>query len=302
MAQQAPTLLVLAAGMGSRYGGIKQIEGFGPSGETILEYSIYDAIRAGFGKIVFIVREEIKEAVRSIVAPGLDGRIIYEFAIQDGSRFVPEIYLNAERTKPWGTGHAVLCASENIHEPFAVINADDFYGAEAFQVMAEFLKSDTHPMHHAMVGYELGNVLSDFGTVSRGVCTMDEHRQLTGITERTKVAKKDGGIVYQDGDSEFELSSGDVASMNFWGFKPSYFELSKTLFEKFLAANSQSLSAEFFIPIGVQHIIDSGEGTISVLKGGDTWFGVTYPEDKPFVQQSLDKLLNRGVYPRNLWA
>jgi len=301
MVQQAPTLLVLAAGMGSRYGGIKQIEGFGPSGETILEYSIYDAIRAGFKKVVFVVREEIKDAVRAIVAPGLDGRIPYEFAIQDGFRFVPQAFRNIERVKPWGTGHAVLCASENISEPFAVINADDFYGPEAFRVMAEFLKNDTHPHHHAMVGYELGNVLSDFGTVSRGVCSINDHNHLTGINERTKVGRKGGLIIYQDGDSEVELSPKDVVSMNFWGFKPSYFELSKVLFEKFLLSNSSSASAEFFIPIGVQHLIDTGEGSISVLKGGDTWFGVTYPEDKPHVQQSLDDLLRRGTYPPKLW-
>jgi NDP-sugar pyrophosphorylase family protein len=301
MAQQAPTLLVLAAGMGSRYGGIKQIEGFGPSGETILEYSIYDAIRAGFGKIVFIVREDIKDAVNAIVAPGLQDRVPYEFAIQNGSRFVPEAFQNTERVKPWGTGHAVLCASDCISEPFAVINADDFYGPEAFKVMADFLKNDTHPQHHAMVGYELGNVLSDFGTVSRGVCTMSGDRHLTGINERTKVGKKDDRIVYQDGDREVELSPKDIVSMNFWGFKPSYFDLSLGLFHDFLASNAKSVSAEFFIPIGVQHIIDHNVGTISVLQGGDTWFGVTYPEDKPHVQQSLNALLNRGIYPRKLW-
>lgn len=301
MAHQAPTLLVLAAGMGSRYGGIKQIEGFGPSGETILEYSIYDAIRAGFNKIVFIVREDIKDAVDAIVAPGLRGRIPYEFAIQNGFRFVPEEYQNTDRVKPWGTGHAVLCASDIIKEPFAVINADDFYGPEAFKVMADFLSNDTHPQHHAMVGYELGNVLSDFGTVSRGVCTMNENRHLTGINERTKVGKKDGRIVYQEGEREIELSPKDIVSMNFWGFKPSYFELSLGLFHNFLSTNSKSASAEFFIPIGVQHIIDHNEGSISVLQGGDTWFGVTYPEDKPHVQQSLNELLQKGIYPKKLW-
>ncbi len=299
---QTPTLLVLAAGMGSRYGGIKQIEGFGPSGETILEYSIYDAIRAGFGKIVFIVREDIKDAVNSIVAPGLKGRVPYEFAIQSGDRFVAEKYRNEERIKPWGTGHAVLCASDVIDGPFAVINADDFYGPESFQNMAEFLINNTDPNHHSMVGYELGNVLSDHGTVSRGVCDVDAHGYLTGIVERLKVGRSDGKIVHRDGDAEYELRSTDSVSMNFWGFKPSYFNITQVLFEDFLEANSGSMSAEFFIPIGVQHIIDSSIGTFSVLKGGSTWFGVTYPEDKPIVQASLNKLLDEGVYPRNLWV
>jgi NDP-sugar pyrophosphorylase family protein len=299
---QTPTLLVLAAGMGSRYGGIKQIEGFGPSGETILEYSIYDAIRAGFGKIVFIVREDIKDAVNSIVEPGLKGRVPYNFSIQNGSRFVPEKYRNPARTKPWGTGHAVLCASDAIDGPFAVINADDFYGPESFRNMAEFLRTNEDPNHHSMVGYELGNVLSDHGTVSRGVCEVDADGYLSGIVERLKVGRSGGRIVHRDGENEYELSEKDSVSMNFWGFKPSYFQITQQLFEEFLETHSESSSAEFFIPIGVQHIIDNGIGKISVLKGGTTWFGVTYPEDKPIVQASLNKLLDDGVYPRNLWA
>lgn len=299
---QTPTLLVLAAGMGSRYGGIKQIEGFGPSGETILEYSIYDAIRAGFGRIVFIVREDIKDAVNAIVEPGLKGRVVYDFAIQNGERFVPTEYRNPSRTKPWGTGHAVLCASDVIDGPFAVINADDFYGPEAFRNMADFLSQNTDPNQHAMVGYALGNVLSDHGTVSRGVCEVDADGYLTGINERLKVGRSNGRIVFRDGDTEHELSAEDSISMNFWGFKPSYFGITQKLFEDFLATNAGSTSAEFFIPIGVQHIIDNNIGSITVLKGGSTWFGVTYPEDKPVVQDSLNRLLDSGVYPRSLWA
>ncbi len=298
---QTPTLLVLAAGMGSRYGGIKQIEGFGPSGETILEYSIYDAIRAGFGKIVFIVRDDIRDAVNAIVEPGLRGRVAYEFAIQNGVRFVPERFQNTGRTKPWGTGHAVLCASDVINTPFAVINADDFYGPESFRNMADFLIFNTDPNHHSMVGYELGNVLSEHGTVSRGVCEVDGNGYLTGINERLKVGWSNGKIVHRDGDTEYELQATDAVSMNFWGFKPGYFEITQKLFEDFLEINSGSASTEFFIPIGVQHIIDNGIGTFSVLKGGTTWFGVTYPEDKPIVQDSLNRLLDQGVYPRNLW-
>ena len=299
---QSPTLLVLAAGMGSRYGGIKQIEGFGPSGETILEYSIYDAIRAGFGKVVFIVREDIKDAVNTIVEPGLKGRVPYEFAIQDGARFVPARFRNPDRTKPWGTGHAVLCASDVIDGPFAVINADDFYGPESFRNMADFLSKNDDPSHHSMVGYELGNVLSEHGTVSRGVCDVDGSGYLTGINERLKVGRTGDKIVYREGDHELELSATSAVSMNFWGFKPSYFAITKQLFEDFLEVNSGSLSAEFFIPIGVQHIIDTGIGKFSVLQGGTTWFGVTYPEDKPIVQSSLNRLLDEGIYPRNLWG
>lgn len=299
---QSPTLVVLAAGMGSRYGGIKQIEGFGPSGETILEYSIYDAIRAGFGKVVFIVREDIREAVNAIVEPGLKGRTPFEFAIQNGVYFVPERFRNTGRTKPWGTGHAVLCASDVIDAPFAVINADDFYGPESFRNMATFLTSNTDPSHHSMIGYELGNVLSDHGTVSRGVCEVDTSGYLMGINERLKVGWSDGKIVYLDGNDRFELRSTDAVSMNFWGFKTSYFATTQKLFEDFLETNSTSLSAEFFIPIGVQHIIDSGIGRFSVLQGGSTWFGVTYPEDKPIVQASMNRLIDQGIYPKNLWG
>ena len=298
---QAPTLLVLAAGMGSRYGGIKQIEGFGPSGETLLEYSIYDAIRAGFGRVVFIVREEIKQAVHDIVAPGLEGRLPYDFALQEINRFVPEAFRHVQRTKPWGTGHAVMCADGVINEPFAVINADDLYGPEAFESMATFLTSDQDPHHHSMIGYDLGDVLSDFGTVSRGICATDASGYLRGIHERTSVQRKNGVITYREGDQEVPLHEQDIASMNFWGFKPSYFEISRSLFETFLETQQDLTKAEFYIPIVAQHMIELGQDRISVLRGGRIWFGVTYPEDKPIVQDSINELIRKGVYPPSLW-
>lgn len=302
MASTSPTLLVMAAGMGSRYGGIKQIEGFGPSKETILEYSIYDALRAGFGRVVLIVREDIREAVREIVAPGLDGRVDWDFVIQNGEKHVLPQFRNADRVKPWGTGHAVLCASQAIEGPFAVINADDFYGREAFESMAGFLSADPDPHRHALVGYELGDVLSDFGTVSRGVCQLDDEGDLVRVDERTKIERVNGQIVYRDAEGDHPLSARDVVSMNFWGFKPSYFETAKRLFEKFLEENHASPSAEFYIPTVAQNMIDNGSGRIAVLRGGTTWFGVTYPEDKPFVQAQLDKLIESGEYPSNLWG
>jgi len=299
---QTPTLLVLAAGMGSRYGGIKQIEGFGPNGETILEYSIYDAVRSGFERVVFVVRKDIKDAVNDIVAPALKGRAEFLYAIQDGNRFVPEKYRNPARTKPWGTGHAVLCAADDIDGPFAVINADDFYGPEAFQSMAGFLKADKDPNHHAMVGYELRNVLSEHGTVSRGVCKLDDEGFLVGVDERTKVQRQGDRIIYNDGEKNHYLDERDVVSMNFWGFKPGYFDITRRLFDEYLAINHDSTTAEFFIPIVAQHIIDSVNGRISVLRGGTTWFGVTYPEDKPAVQAAIDTLLDKGIYPKSLWT
>lgn len=301
MTMQAPTLLVLAAGMGSRYGGIKQIEGFGPLGETLLEYSIYDAIRAGFGRVVFIVREEIKQAVHDIIAPGLEGRLPYDFALQEIDQFVPEAFRHVQRIKPWGTGHAVLCAAGVINEPFAVINADDFYGPEAFVSMANFLISDQDPHHHAMIGYELGDVLSDHGTVSRGICTTDASGYLIDIHERTGVHRNNGMIIYRDGDQEIPLHEKDIASMNFWGFKPSYFDISRSLFETFLESRQELTKAEFYIPIVAQHMIEQGQDRIAVLRGGRIWFGVTYPEDKPSVQASINELLDKGVYPPSLW-
>ncbi len=294
------TLLVLAAGMGSRYGGIKQIDGFGPSGETIMDYSLYDSIRAGFTKVVFIVREEILDTVKEIFLPKLKGKIEVDFVIQSLDTLVPKEFLNSERTKPWGTAHAMLCAKDVIHEPFAVINADDFYGQEAFQAVAHFFKTETQG-HHALVGYTLKNVLSDYGSVSRGVGEEDANGYLTSVVERTNVSKENGKIIAKEKDGNIELSPEAKTSMNFWGFYPSIFPYTEELFHQFLKENSGNIKAEFFIPIVANNLVKSGKGKIKVISGGSTWFGVTYKEDKEEVSRKIKELVAKGEYPSRLW-
>ncbi|MFS8615245.1 MAG: sugar phosphate nucleotidyltransferase [Solitalea sp.] len=300
---EKPTLLILAAGMGSRYGGIKQLDEFGPNGETIIDYSLYDAIKAGFGRIVFIVRKDILEAAKELFEPKLAGRIEVDFALQELDSFVPEDLGPVERTKPWGTAHAVLCAKDHIRTPFAVINADDFYGYDAFEQSARFLSENTDPNTHAVVGYRLDNTLSDHGTVSRGVCEANAQGELTDINERTKVGKENGKIYYQGEHGEkVELAPDTIVSMNFWAFKPSFFDQSQKLFESYARENINSPKAEFFIPIVVSHLTSSGEGKVKVFESNAKWFGVTYQEDKPIVKESLRKLIAEGKYPENLWG
>jgi NDP-sugar pyrophosphorylase family protein len=293
------TLLVLAAGMGSRYGGIKQIDGFGPNGETIMDYSLFDAIRSGFTKVVFIVREEIKETVKEIFLPKLKGKVEVDFVVQALDTLVPKEYQNPERQKPWGTGHAMLCAKNAIHEPFAVINADDFYGQEAFKNVAEFFKSSNND--HALVGYTLKNVLSDFGSVSRGVGEEDANGYLTSVVERTNVSRVDGKIIAKEKDGDVELNPEAKTSMNFWGFHPSIFPATERMFHNFLKENSSNIKAEFFIPLIANELVKTGEGKIKVISGGSTWFGVTYKEDKEAVSQKIKDLVNSGEYPPKLW-
>jgi NDP-sugar pyrophosphorylase family protein len=294
------TLLVLAAGMGSRYGGIKQIDGFGPNGETIMDYSLFDCIRAGFTKVVFIVREEIKETVKEIFLPKLQGKVKVDFVVQALDTMVPAEYQNPERTKPWGTAHAVLCAKNAIHEPFAVINADDFYGRKAFESIANFFSGNTDGAH-AMVGYTLKNVLSENGSVSRGCGSQDANGYLTSVVERTTIVKENGKIISKEKDGDLELSPDTPTSMNFWGFHPSIFPQIEEFFHEFLKENSKNLKAEFFIPLIGNHLIKKGTGKIKVLGGGDIWFGVTYKEDKEEVSQKIKELINQGEYPSKLW-
>lgn len=294
------TLLVLAAGMGSRYGGIKQIDGFGPSGETIMDYSLFDCIRAGFTKVVFIVREEIKETVKEIFLPRLKGKVEVEFVVQALDTMVPAQYQNLERTKPWGTAHAVLCARTVINEPFAVINADDFYGQAAFESIAKFFAGENHGAH-AMVGYTLKNVLSDNGSVSRGCGEQDANGYLTSVVERTTIVKENGKIISKEKDGDIELSPETPTSMNFWGFHPNVFNLIEGFFREFLQENSKNLKAEFFIPLIGNQMIKQGLGKVKILGGGDVWFGVTYKEDKEEVSGKINELVNKGVYPKKLW-
>lgn len=298
---QKPTLLVLAAGMGSRYGGDKQIDGFGPNGETILEYSIYDAINAGFGKVVFIVRKEILEEAKEMFTPKMADKIELEFVVQTLESHVPDELKQADRKKPFGTAHAVLCAKDAINEPFAVINADDFYGKEAFQEIAKFLMSDVQSDRHAMVGYAVQDVLSENGTVSRGVCDTNEKGQLIGMVERTSIAREEGEILSRGEGEVFEIPENTPVSMNFWGFHQDVFSDIEKMWLEFLPANMENLKSEFYIPTVANNLIQSGEAAFDILKGGKIWFGVTYSDDKPVVIQALKELHEQGEYPSKLW-
>jgi dTDP-glucose pyrophosphorylase len=298
--QKKLTLLVLAAGIGSRYGGIKQIDGFGPNGETIMDYSLFDAIRSGFTKVVFIVRDEILEAVKEMFLPKLKGKVDVEFVIQSLDKLVPKEYLNPERQKPWGTGHAMLCAKNVINEPFAVINADDFYGREAFQATADFFKADKEGAH-ALVGYTLKNVLSKHGSVSRGCGESDGKGYLKSVVERTTIVVENGKIISKEKDGELELSPDTPTSMNFWGFHPSIFPFTEEKFLQFLKENHKQPKAEFFIPLFVNQLIKEGRGKVKIISGGSVWFGVTYKEDKEAVSSQIKSLIDKGEYPAKLW-
>ncbi|QJW91381.1 nucleotidyltransferase [Spirosoma taeanense] len=296
-----PTLLILAAGMGSRYGGIKQLDQFGPNGETIMDYSLFDAIRAGFGKVVFIIREELRADFKEIFGKKLAGKIEVDYAIQALNSYVPAEVGEVVRTKPWGTGHAMLCAKNHVDTPFAVINADDFYGFEAFQLISDFLKTNTDDQLHAMVGYEVKNTLSENGSVSRGVCDVGENGNLASVIERTKIYEKDGQIVFEEADGLTPLAPDTPVSMNFWGFKPSVFPLVQHQFESYAIANINAPKAEFYIPTVMTNLIQTNTGNCKVFRSRSAWFGVTYPEDKPTVQAALRNLHDEGTYPTTLW-
>lgn len=296
-----PTLLILAAGMASRYGSMKQTEGFGPSGETIMDYSIYDAIRAGFGKIVFIIREDFAENFRANFDPKLSGKVEVEYVFQEANCFVDDAEIISNRQKPWGTGHAILCAMEKVKEPFAVINADDFYGADAFEKAYTFLTTECDEKTFAIIGYRLSKTLSEHGTVSRGVCKVDDNNNLVAINERTKIYGDAGSIFYEENETKFEVEAASSVSMNFWCFHPSVFELAEKLFRDFVQENKENPRAEFFIPIIGDHFIKENLGTIKVIPTLAQWFGVTYKEDAPSVKSSIDKLVGDGVYSSSIW-
>lgn len=287
--------------MASRYGSMKQIQGFGPSGETIMEYSIYDAIRAGFKKVVFIIREEFAKDFKDIFEPKLKGKIETGYVYQNLQSFVGDRQIPAERTKPWGTAHAVLCAKDAVNEPFAVINADDFYGRDAFEKAHRFLTTDCNAKVYSIIGYELLKTLSDNGTVNRGVCQVDQKGNLSGIAERINIADKDGKILCDDDQQPKELPRDSKVSMNFWNFHPSIFPYSEQLFGKFLDENMQKPKSEFFIPIVADKFISEGKGVIEVIPTSAQWFGVTYKEDAPEVEKQLNELIDKGEYPESLW-
>ncbi|MEB0263734.1 MULTISPECIES: sugar phosphate nucleotidyltransferase [unclassified Mucilaginibacter] len=298
-----PTLLILAAGMASRYGSMKQVDGFGPNGETIIDYSIYDAIKAGFGKVSFIIREEFAEPFKAIFDPKLAGRIETDYVFQSFDLEPFGISEKIERAKPWGTAHAVLAARNQINEPFCVINADDYYGYDAFEKMAKFLTTEVDDNKYAIIGYQIDKTLSDHGTVSRGVCAVDDNGNMTEVTERTEVYfKEDGTVAYKDATGEHGLANDTRVSMNFWGFTPAVFGQSEELFRKFVEANKTNPKSEFFIPLVADELIKSGTASFKVIPTATKWFGVTYKEDKPIVQNSISQLVNNGTYPSNLWS
>ena len=298
-----PTLFILAAGMGSRYGGLKQLDGLGPNGETIMDYSVFDAMRAGFGKVVFVIRKDFEEDFRRVVLSKYADHVPCEVCFQ-GIDCLPEGFTrNPERTKPWGTNHAVLMAKDLIHEPFMVINADDFYGKESFEVMAKFLLDvNGEQGKYCMAGYRVGNTLSEHGTVSRGVCAIDKMGFLTDVVERTAIESKNGHIVFPDENgNEVEIPFDTPVSMNMWGFTPEYFEYTEEAFKEFLKVSGQELKTEFYIPTLVNDLIKAGNATCQVLDTPAKWFGVTYADDRQMVVDKIQTLVDAGVYPNKLF-
>lgn len=296
-----PTLVIMAAGMASRYGSMKQIQEFGPGGETIMDYSIYDAIKAGFQKVVFIIRRDFAEDFKNIFEPRLKGRIETEYVFQEMDKYLDGYSVPADRTKPWGTAHAILCTKDVINEPFAVINADDFYGADGFKKAHDFLKDGCRPDVYAIIGYQLSNTLSEHGTVSRGVCEVDENNNLAGIKERLKISRENGKMIDDEGDKKTDIPENAVASMNFWCFHPSLYDFIEKGFKEFLNQNSNNPKAEYLIPFVADQWIRAKQGVIKVIPTSAQWFGVTYKEDAPVVQRSLNELVEKKAYPDSLW-
>ena len=308
-----PTLLVLAAGMGSRYGGLKQMDGLGPHGETIIDYSIHDAVEAGFGKVVYIVREYFKDQMEAAVkekyagVKTVDGEPLeFVFVTQELDRIPARFTLNPERQKPWGTAHAVLMAKDVIHEPFAVINGDDFYGKESFRILGDWCRAHENTEgQYCIVGFQLDHTLSESGGVSRGICFYDARQRLTDIAEHLNIAREADGKVYGDnsvnGEAHVVLDEKALCSMNMWGFTPDYFDKSAAIFEQFLEKNANELKKEFYIPYAVDVMIRGGEAGCDVLSTPSHWFGVTYKEDRPAVVAKFAELVARGVYPSPLY-
>ena len=307
-----PTLLVLAAGMGSRYGGLKQMDGLGPNGETIIDYSIYDAVEAGFGKVVYIVREFFKDQIEQVVKEKysnvkcVDGEPLeFQFVTQELTKIPAGFTLNPERVKPWGTAHAVLMSAEVINEPFAVINGDDYYGKESFKVLGDWLRAhEGKTGEFCLVGFELDNTLSESGAVSRGIGSADSEGYLTTVVEHHKIAKAEDGKIYGENSvtgETVELEDKTLCSMNMWGFTPDYFQKSAALFEGFLAKNIDELKAEFYIPYAIDCMIKDGSGKTQLLSTPSKWFGVTFQEDRPGVVAKFQELADKGIYPTPLY-
>jgi choline kinase len=302
MSNIKPTLVILAAGLGSRYGGLKQIDSFTPQGDTIIDFSLYDALQAGFGKVVFIIRKSFEKEFKAIFNKKLAGKVEIEYVFQELEN-VPEKYLNPERVKPWGTGHALLMTKDVVKENFAIINADDFYSRQAFDAIAEQLRNtDKNSYDFSMVAYSLKNTVSENGYVSRGECTVNEKGFLTDVTERVRIEKIDGALKSEDENGKMiPIDKQTTVSMNFWGFTPKCFEFGDALFLAFLEKNTKNLKAEFYLPTIVNKMLVSKKVSVKVLESDSKWFGVTYSEDKETAQKEINKLKNNGVYPTKLW-
>jgi dTDP-glucose pyrophosphorylase len=297
-----PTLLVLAAGMGTRYGGNKQLDEVGPSGETIIDYSIYDAIRAGFGKIVFVIRRDIEDQVKERFVKKLKGKIDVDYVFQDITNLPEGLEVSPERQKPWGTSHAILVTSQMIKEPFGVINADDYYGVESFNILHDFLVDDKDPVCYCIVGYKMGNTLSDHGHVNRGVCWLGADGLLKNIVEVRQIEKTAEGAKAPGPDGNtLQFTGNEVVSMNLWGFKPSCYNFLGDEFRAFINKNGKDLKAELDIPTSIDKFVKNGEITIKILMTDERWLGVTYREDKPFVVDGINKMISRGVYPAKIY-
>lgn len=298
-----PTLLIIAAGMGSRYGGLKQIDPVGPNGEIIIDYSMYDAVRAGFKKIVFVIRHYFEDAFREKIGSKLEGVVETAYAYQELDSCVDGFDVPEGREKPWGTGHAILVAKDVIDEPFSVINADDYYGVQAYRIMADQLKwMATNGDEYAMVGYVLRNTLSEYGTVARGVCHHDDQMYLADVTERTGIRKNgDGAVFIDEYGKEHRLTGNEIVSMNLWGFTPDIFKYLQQQFNTYLKSNGNEDKSEFYIPTAVDTLVQNGQKRVKILKTNDNWFGVTYRKDKVFAQSCIQKLVDQDLYPKKLW-
>jgi UTP-glucose-1-phosphate uridylyltransferase len=299
------TLLVLAAGMGSRYGGLKQMDAFGPSGETIIDYSIYDAINAGFTKVVFVIRESFKEAFKEAFTTKFRDKIEVAFVCQELDRLPAGISCPVDRQKPWGTGHAVYVAKDHIDGPFAVINADDYYGQNAYKVLIDFFEANegSDNTDYAVVAYYLSNTLSEHGTVNRGICYSDGNGNLDKVVEREKIQRDtEGVIIFPHDDHSYKLAEDTLVSMNMWAFYPSYFEYCEDALYKFIKARGEEEKSEFYIPALIDELIQNKLLNVNILDTTSKWFGVTYQEDRPIVIDKLNKLIEEGIYPKDLWA
>ena len=299
-----PTLLILAAGIGSRYGSLKQLDRLGPSGETIIDYSVYDALRAGFGKVVFVIRESFEKEFREAYIDRLKDKIEMDCVFQEIHKVPDGIAYNRDRQKPWGTGHAVFMAREKINSPFAVINADDFYGRSSFQAITDYYRHWTpdRPYDFCMVGFDIAKTLSEHGAVSRGVCRWDENSFLTGVTERTKIERTSDGIAYKDeSDQPVIIPENTIVSMNFWGFTPAFFDELDKGFRRFITDNADNVKSEFYIPTAVNELVNAKKATVRILESGEKWFGMTYREDREMVISRIRDLVDKQIYPHNLW-